>query len=154
MSDKPLTKAEWSKLIRDSLRYFAQSVIKERGAIEKTAVALDLSRASIEKMKSNGTGSVESWIKLAVHSAKMPPEKTKYVLTQLTSIVDQLNPPDELDLLFQETKKNFDRNELAAWMTLLLAKRKVENQLGIDVKAKLKSKDGTILTAAEKESQF
>ncbi|MGE0527389.1 MAG: hypothetical protein AB7P49_10030, partial [Bdellovibrionales bacterium] len=53
-------------------------------------------------------------------------------------MIQNLESPSALDKLVFELKNLYSENELAAWFRLLISKRVVEKDLGIEVKARMK----------------
>src|SRR5690606_13164567 len=147
-----LTKDEWSKLIRGALRNFAREATKERGEIDEAAKAAHLSRPAIEKMKSSGTGSVESWIKLFAYHHKFSERNVRSILDNLPNALNPSKAPDDLDLVFGELKRLYSKQELSAWMKLLLSKRHVEDHLGVTVNARLKAPKTRLKAASPKRT--
>lgn len=133
----------WSASIRAFLIDFAKTATKERGATEKAAKALGVSRSAIEKMKITGQGSVESWIKLAAFKANLDEQQLKYFLENSQQILAGISPPSAFDKLWDDLKASYPAQELTAWARLLLSKKKVEDDLGITVKASLRGKGRT-----------
>lgn len=137
MSKEKLTKERWSKAIRTALKVLATKATEERGSIDEAAAATFLSRASIEKMKSRGSGSVESWIKLATYRSGLSASEVINLFEKLPDLLSHLQKQDQLDHLFAQLRQGYPDQELAAWMQLLLAKQKVEDFIGVTLKPKL-----------------
>lgn len=139
MSKTSLSKSQWSTLIRDALKNLAQSATVERGSIERAAEALHLSRVAIEKMKSDGMGSVESWIKLVAFKAQLSETEVRRLLMNPSLLVKGVGNADPLDGLFAQVKREIPTQELAAWLRLLLAKKQVEEHVGVQIKVTTKA---------------
>lgn len=137
---KSMESKAWSASIRAALIDFAKEATRERGATEKAAKALGVTRSAIEKMKITGQGSVESWLKLAAFKADLDEKQLRFFLDNLQQILSDVTPPSALDKVWEELKASYQDQELAAWAKLLLSKKKVEDELGITVKATLRKK--------------
>ncbi len=130
----------WSNSIRTALIDFAKSALRERGDTDRAADFLGVSRSAIDKMKDTGLGSVESWVKLAAFKTKLDKKRTQYILENLSQVLAGVESPSGIDQIFEDLKSSFSDQELAAWMKLLLSKKRVEDEIGITIKASLQKK--------------
>ena len=134
MAKRYLTESEWDSYIRDMLKSFAQSALPERGDNIRASKALKLSISAIEQMKSSGKGSIKSWFKLVAYYTNMSTEDMQDFLVKTPTLLQSVGPSSELDQLFEKVKKEFDTQEIAALLQLLLAKRKIEKVAGVKIK--------------------
>ena len=140
MNKKTLTEKEWDKLVKDLLKSFVHSVLPNWGDNPKAAKALNMSLSAIEQMKSIGRGSPKTWIKLAAYQAGLSPNEIKSFFSELPTFLKVAKTFSEMDHLFEEIKKKYESQEVVALLQLLLAKREIEESLGINVKVSKKKK--------------
>jgi len=131
---KALTEKEWDQLIREMFKNLARNVLPERGDNPKAAKALGLSISAIEQMKSSGKGSPKSWVRLMAHGANLGPEEIHSFFTNFPGLLKDIKPLSEVDQLFEKLKASYDSQEIAALLQLLLAKKEVEDFLGLKIK--------------------
>lgn len=130
---------EWDTLVRQFLRKMAQTATRNRGAATTLSKAINKSKSAVVDMKTEGTGSVVSWVRMAMHVAGISDAEAKEMLQDPAILMrNRIEMPSQLESLIHELRRHYDENELAAWMTLLLSKRQVEDDLGVTLKAALK----------------
>ena len=134
MAKRYLTENEWDNYIRDMLKSFAQMALPERGDNIRASRALKLSISAIEQMKARGTGSIRSWFKLMAYHTNMSPETIQDFFVKVPTLLQTIGPASELDELFEKVKREFDSQEVAALLQLLLAKRKIEKAANVQIK--------------------
>jgi hypothetical protein len=132
-----LSDAQWDELVREFLKKLAQTATRNRGSATHVARALNKSMSAVTEMKSSGKGSVVSWVRLAKHLTGMSDVEAQRLLEDPSAILRSLEQPSEIESLFSEVRRHYTDLELAAWLKLLLAKSKVEADLGIQVRATL-----------------
>ena len=93
-----------------------------------------MSLSTIEQMKSYGKGSLKTWIKLVVYKAGLSPDEIRSFVDNFPSLLKEIKPLSEIDRLFEELKRKYDSQEVAALLQLLLTKREVEEFVGIKIK--------------------
>ena len=125
---------EWDYFIRELCKTFAHSALPERGDNVKAAKALKMSLSAVEQMKSYGKGSFKAWIKLAVYKSNLSQDEIKSFFDNFPNLIKEIKPMLEIDHLFEEIKRKHDGQEIAALLQLLLAKREVEDFVGVKVK--------------------
>lgn len=128
------------KIIRESLKQFAKIAVRERGEIDRAAAALGLSRSAVEKMRLSGRGSVDAWIKLLAFRAGIEDEDFPTFITACQRAFGRIKPVDPIDTIIDELRSAYSASELAAWAKLLLAKKRIEDELGISIRASIRSK--------------
>lgn len=139
MSQRPLSSKEWEDLVRSFCKEITRSVTRKRGDVGRIAKLLGLKQQSISDMRSGRiTGSVVVNIRLFFHKAGIPDQEAKRFLEHPQLMIQNLESPSALDKLVFELKNLYSENELAAWFKLLISKRVVEKDLGIEVKARMK----------------
>ena len=74
------------------------------------------------------------------HHAGLSPEEISSLFTNFPSLLKEVKPLSELDLLFEELKKNYTKNEIAAWLKLLISKKEIEDFIGVNIKVSSKKK--------------
>ena len=134
MTRRSLNEKEWDTLVRELFRSFAHSALPDRGDNIKAAKALKMSLSTIEQMKSYGKGSLKTWIKLVVYKAGLSPDEIRSFVDNFPSLLKEIKPLSEIDRLFEELKRKYDSQEVAALLQLLLTKREVEEFVGIKIK--------------------
>jgi len=132
-----LTDVEWESLVRSFIQTIAQLATRNPGAAAKLARAANLSKSSIAQMKSTGKASPVSFIRVASFLAGLSDKQAKDLLENPGSILKNLEPESEVQVLFNDVRKYYADNELAAWLKLLRDKHRVETNLGISVTAKV-----------------
>jgi hypothetical protein len=133
--DEKLTDAEWDHLVRSLIQTVAQLATRNHGSATSVARAANLSKSSIAQMKKTGKASPVSFIRVAAHLAGLNDRQAKALLENPSSVLKNLEPASEVETLFNEIRKYYSDNELAAWLKLLRSKHKVESELGITVNA-------------------
>ena len=137
---KKISEKEWDTFVKETLKSFAYSAMPNRGDNVKTAKALGISKSAVDQMKSHGKGSPKTWFKLMAHHAGLSPEEISSLFTNFPSLLKEVKPLSELDLLFEELKKNYTKNEIAAWLKLLISKKEIEDFIGVNIKVSSKKK--------------
>lgn len=135
-----LTDEEWENLVRSFIQTIARLATRNPGAATKLAKATNLSKSAVAQMKNSGKASTTSFIRVASHLAGLDDQKTKDLLDNPGAILKNLEPMDEVLELFYSVREYYSDNELLAWLKLLHSKGKVENDLGISIKASLSKK--------------
>lgn len=144
MSQKSLTPDEWEELVRNFCKEIARSVTRQRGEPRKIAKLLGLKPSSISDIRTGrNIGSVVVNLRLFFLKAGIPDHEAKRFLEHPQVIIQNLETPSALDKLVFELKNLYSENELAAWFKLLISKRTVEKDLGIEVKARVKKSKST-----------
>ncbi|MGE3680233.1 MAG: hypothetical protein AB7G93_00815 [Bdellovibrionales bacterium] len=139
MSQKTMTPEEWEELVRNFCKEITRSVTRKRGDVGRIAKLLGLKQQSISDMRSGRiTGSVVVNIRLFFLKAGIPDNEARKFLEHPQVMIQNLETPSALDKLVFELKNLYSENELAAWFRLLISKRVVEKDLGIEVKARMK----------------
>lgn len=136
-TEEKLTDAEWDQLVRNLIQTVAQLATRNHGAATNVARAANLSKSAIAQMKRTGKASTVSFIRVAAHLAGLSDKQAKSLLENPGSVLKNLEPASEIETLFNEIRKYYSDNELAAWLKLLKSKHQVEADLGISVKASL-----------------
>ena len=136
-----LTDAEWDQLVRGLIRTVAQLATRNRGTVTKLAHATNLSKASIANMRKTGKASIVSFVRVAAFFAGLNDREAKALLENPGSILKNLEPASDIETLFDDVRKLYSDNELAAWLKLLKSKHTVESDLGITVKASVRKSD-------------
>ncbi len=136
-TEEKLTDAEWDQLVRNLIQTVAQLATRNHGAAANVARSANLSKSAIAQMKRTGKASTVSFIRVAAHLAGLSDKQTKGLLENPGSVLKNLEPASEIETLFNEIRKYYSDNELAAWLKLLKSKHQVEADLGISVKASL-----------------
>ena len=146
MAKKVLTEKDWNNLTKEVVKSFAYSLFPERGDNIKVAKALNMSLSAIEQMKSLGKGSLKTLLKTAVYKTGLSASEIKSLFSNFSVILKEAKPLSELDCLFEELKRKYKMHEIAALLQLLLAKRDVEEFVGIKIRVtqnkKTKKKSG------------
>lgn len=139
MSQKQMTPEEWEDLVRSFCKEITRSVTRKRGDVGRIAKLLGLKQQSISDMRSGRiTGSAVINIRLFFLKAGIPDSEARKFLEHPQVMIQNLETPSALDKLVFELKNLYSENELAAWFKLLISKRVVEKDLGIEVKARMK----------------
>jgi len=139
MSQRPMSSKEWEDLVRNFCKEVTRSVTRKRGDVGQIAKLLGLKQQSISDMRSGRiTGSVVVNIRLFFLKAGIPDHEAKRFLEHPQLMIQNLESPSSVDKLVFELKNLYSENELAAWFKLLISKRVVEKDLGIEVKARMK----------------
>lgn len=139
MSHKTLTPEEWEDLVRNFCKEIARSVTRKRGETRRIAKLLGLRPSSISDIRTGRiTGSVVVNVRLFFIKAGIPDNEAKKFLEHPQAMIQGLETPSAVDKLVFELKNLYSENELAAWFKLLISKRVVEKDLGIEVKARVK----------------
>lgn len=133
VSKKSFDRESWDSLLRRMLMKFAQIATKERGEIEKVCKALSLTRSSVQKMKSDGSGSVISWLLLYVYHSGMTQEQFSEWLETSDSMFGQLAEESHVDALFGVLKSRYTEEEVANMLRFCISKREVEEYIGMNV---------------------
>jgi hypothetical protein len=133
--DEKLSDAEWDQLVRSLIQTVAQLATRNHGAAASVARAANLSKSAIAQMKRTGKASPVSFIRVAIHLAGLTDKQAKALLENPGSVLKNLEPASEIETLFNDVRKYYTDNELAAWLKLLKSKHQVESDLGITVKA-------------------
>jgi len=137
-----LSEKEWSRLVKNCVKVLSVSATKKRGSTKKASHDLDLSVSTIEQMKLYGKGSITSFFKILAFKMMWKPKEIQNFLENLPYTLDQIDPPQKIDLLFESLKAEYTEDEIGNWLKLLLAKGKIESQLGLrlQIKSNLKKK--------------
>lgn len=139
-----MTSEEWEDLVRNFCKEITRSVTRNRGDVGRIAKLLSLKQQSISDMRSGRiTGSVVVNIRLFFLKAGIPDHEAKKFLENPQMMIQNLETPSAVDKLVFELKNLYSENELAAWFKLLISKRVVEKDLGIEVKARVKKGKST-----------
>ena len=139
MSQKQMTPEEWEDLVRNFCKEITRSVTRKRGDVVRVAKLLGLKQQSISDMRTGRiTGSSVVNVRLFFLKAGIPDHEARKFLEHPQAMIQNLETPSPLDKLVFELKNLYSDNELAAWFKLLISKRKVEKDLGIEVKARVK----------------
>lgn len=139
MSNKQLTQQEWDGLARDFCKEITRSLTRNHGDVRRIAKLLSLEPGTISDMrKGRSIGSVVVVMRLFFLKAGIPDHEAKKFLDNPQFLIKNLETPDGNDKLYQELKNIYSDNEVAAWLRLLISKRLVEKDLGIEVKARMK----------------
>ncbi len=139
MSQKMMTPDEWEDLVRAFCKEITRSVTRNRGDVGRIAKMLGLKQQSISDMRSGRiTGSVVVNVRLFFLKAGIPDHEARKFLEHPQIVIQSLETPSALDKLVFELKNLYSDSELAAWFKLLISKRRVEKDLGIEVKARVK----------------
>ncbi len=139
MTEKKLTAVEWDSLIRNFWCNLTRSITSGHGRSQKLATAIGVTRQAISDMRAGRSlGSVTSDTRMLFYQAGLSDEEAKKILENPHIIIKGIETPSIIDGLFQELKNTYSENELTAWMKLLISKRKVEESLGIEIKARTK----------------
>jgi len=134
-----MSSKEWEDLVRNFCKEVTRSVTRKRGDVGQIAKLLGLKQQSISDMRSGRiTGSVVVNIRLFFLKAGIPDHEAKRFLEHPQLMIQNLESPSSVDKLVFELKNLYSENELAAWFKLLISKRVVEKDLGIEVKARMK----------------
>lgn len=152
MKNKKLTDKEWNDFVKEMLKTFATGALSGHGDNAKAAKALGLSVSAVEQMKSSGKGSPKSWIKLAAYKANLSPDEIRSFFKNIPGILKQIKPMSEVDGLFEEFKKSYSNQEIAALLQLMIAKREVEDFVGVNIKVS-KKKTAKKKTTRRKKSK-
>jgi hypothetical protein len=139
-SDQRIGDKEWNSFVKDLLKSLASSALPRRGDNIKAAQALGVHKSTIEQMKSQGKGSLVTWFKLAAYHGKLSPSEIRSFFKNYPTLLKGLGPISEVDSLFESVKKKYSTQELAAWLKLLTSKSEVEDLVGVNLRAALKSK--------------
>jgi hypothetical protein len=132
--EKKLSDKEWNDLVRGFLKKLAKSATPKRGDAVKASHAINKTVGTIGDMKVRAKGSVVSWFRLAMFKVGIPDEEAKKLLQDpeaLIQKIEKLGPPDIIDELLAEVLKVYSKNEVIAWLKLLLTKAHVEESLGL-----------------------
>ena len=140
MTRRVLSEKEWENLVRELFKSFAHSSLPNRGDNVKAAKALKVSLSTIEQMKSYGKGSLKTWIKLASYRANLSPDEVRAFFNNFPGLLKEIKPLSDVDRLFEEIKKQYNSQEIAALLHLLLSKRDVEKFVGINIKVSKRKK--------------
>lgn len=144
MNQKTLTPEEWEDLVRNFCKEIARSVTRERGEARRIAKLLGLTPSSLSDIRTGRiTGSVVINVRLFFMKAGIPDHDAKKFLEHPQAMIQSLETPSAVDKLVFELKNLYSENELAAWLKLLISKRVVEKDLGIEVKARVKKGKST-----------
>lgn len=144
MNHKPMTPEEWEELVRNFCKEITRSVTRNRGDTGRIAKLLDLNQSTVSDLRTGRiTGSAVVNIRLFFLKAGIPDHEAKKFLEHPQMMIQNLETPSALDKLVFELKNLYSENELAAWFKLLISKRVVEKNLGIEVKARVKKGKST-----------
>lgn len=139
-----MTPEDWEELVRSFCKEITRSVTRKRGDVGRIAKLLGLKQQSISDLRSGRiTGSVVVNIRLFFLKAGIPDHEARKFLEHPQMVIQNLETPSPLDKLVFELKNLYSENELAAWFKLLISKRTVEKDLGIEVKARMKKSKST-----------
>lgn len=83
--------------------------------------------------------SATSFMRVAACLAGLTDSQASDLLANPTSVLKNLEPASEIEALFNEVKGLYSDNELAAWLKLLRPKHQVASDIGISLKASIKS---------------
>lgn len=136
-TDDKLTDAEWNQAVRNLIQAVAQVATKKRGSIAQVAKAANISESAIKQMKATGKASTVTLIRVAAHLAGLTDKQAANLIENPESLLKQVEPVSELENLFNQMRRQYSDNELAAWFKLLHSKNVVEEHLGISVSASL-----------------
>ncbi len=141
MAGKDFNQKEWEELVRGFCTELTRSLTRKHGDVRHIANLLGLEPGTISDMrKGRSTGSVTVVLRLFFLKAGIKDSDAKKFLDNPQLLIKNLETPDQNDKLFQELKNLYSENETAAWLKLLISKRTVEKSLGIEVKARMKTK--------------
>lgn len=141
MSAKQMTSDEWDLLVQNFCKEITRSVTRQHGDVSRIAKLLGLKQQSISDMRTGRiTGSVVVNVRLFFLKAGIPDTEARKFLENPQFMIQSLESPSPIDNLVFELKNLYSENELSAWFKLLISKRIVEKNLGIEVKARDKSK--------------
>ena len=141
MSQKNLSSEEWEALVRNFCKEITRSVTRKRGETQRIAQLLGITPSSLSDMRAGRiTGSVVVNLRLFFLKSGVPDQEAKRFLEHPQAMIQNLETPSALDKMVVELKNLYSENELAAWFKLLISKRVVEKDLGIEVKARVKKK--------------
>lgn len=139
MNQKQMTPEEWEELVRNFCKEIVRSVTRKRGDTSRVAKLLGLKQQTISDMRTGRiSGSAVVNIRLFFLKAGIPDHEAKKYLENPVVITKNLESPTPLDKLVNDLKNLYSDSELAAWFTLLISKRHVEKNLGIEIKARVK----------------
>lgn len=127
-------KEQYSKQIRNAFTETLGIMYPDTKSLKTASHELGISLESARQARDYGKGSVETLVGLVMHGLNIAPQSLFKNLPKVLKMFEKSGELSILEKLIQDVTNKCGKNELIAWLRLLLARYEIENELGIKKK--------------------